>query len=71
MIVGELASFGCGSLRLRDSDFLVVQSNKVTSTEIMAAMRADIEASLKSLGISEPKVLALPSEVSLSVIERS
>ena len=70
-IVGELAGFGYGSLRLRDSDILVVQSNRVTSDATLLKMRMDVESTLVRLGVAEPKVLALPSDVTFSVIERS
>lgn len=71
MIVGELASFSAGGLRLRDGDILVVKSEcRSLSPEVLARMRKYYEDELVRLGIVTPKVLAVPGEVSFEVIER-
>lgn len=72
MIIGELASFGAGSLRLRDSDVLVVRNTGVLLTkEQMVEMRETVEAELIRLGVFKPLVMVLPRNVSIEVIERS
>lgn len=71
MIVGELASFSPGGLRLRDGDILVVRTSRYVSDTMLEGVRKTYEAELTRLGILVPKVLAVSGEISLEVIERS
>lgn len=71
MIVGELASFGAGQLRLRDSDILVVRVGYNASGATIDAVRDHVEKELVRLGIAEPKVLVVSGDISFEVIERA
>lgn len=71
MIVGELASFGAGQLRLRDSDILVVKTNRDVPLDVLASIRTLYENELSRLGFTDPNVLAIPAEISFEVIERA
>jgi len=72
MIIGELSSYCAGGLRLRDGDILVVKSDRRnTSIEVLGRMRKYYEGELVRLGVADPKVLTIPSEVSIATIERS
>jgi len=71
MIVGELASFGAGQLRLRDGDILVARVGYNVSGATVDAVRERVEKELVRLGIVEPKVLVVSGDISFEVIERA
>ncbi|MCJ8051669.1 hypothetical protein GB928_004230 [Shinella curvata] len=71
MIVGELASFGAGQLRLRAGDILVTRVGYNASGATIDAVRDRVEKELMRLGIAEPKVLVVSGDISFEVIERA
>lgn len=70
MVVGELASFGAGQLRLRSRDILVTRVGYNASGATIDAVREMVEKELVRLGIADPKVLVVSGDISFEVIER-
>lgn len=70
LIVGELASFAAGQLRLRDGDILVARVGHIPLSAV-DTVRGALEKELVRLGIAEPKVLVVSDDISFEVIERA